>query len=348
MSDSTQELRDIGPLGQSIAHAFRFLFLAACVIAAGWFFSNIHQIPPDSQAVVIRFGAVARVQGPGLLLAWPRPIESVVVLPGHDRQIPLQISTFMEGQIPDTDTSQAFNLDPDPRLNAGFLLTGDSAVVHLQAQLFYQIANPAAYMTASEHIAPALQRLFVASAISIVASRDLDSILVARPEIASRANEAVRRERLRVDLVDAVNRRLDELTASGAELGVRVSRIDLVPSIPAGAKSAFDNVLVVVQSAQTDIATANTNAQMTLQDANRNKDRTFTDATAAADERISDAKVQTDSITALSQQAQGMSRTMQLSRLYFDRINKLLRKPARVETVDQTGAVHVLLPGAPK
>ena len=348
MSDTTEELRDVGPLGQSIAHAFRFLFIAVCAIALGWLFSNIHQIAPDSQAVVLRLGEVARVQGPGLLIAWPRPIERVVVLPGHDRQIPLQISAFTKTESPDADTFGASDLHPDPRLNAAFLLTGDSAVVRLQAQLFYQITNPAAYMTAAEHVAPALQRMFAASAITTVAGRDLDSILVARPEIASRANEAARRGRLRVDLVNAVNQRLDELAASNAELGVRVSRIDLVPSIPAGAKFAFDNVLVVIQTAQTEIANANTTAQITLQDANRNKDRTFTDATAAADERVSDAKVQTASIAALSQQAQGMSREMQLSRLYYDRINKLLRKAARVEVVDQTGAVHVLMSGPSK
>jgi len=348
MNNSTEELRELGPLGQSIAHAFRFLFLAACAIAVGWLFSNIHQIAPDSQAVVIRFGAVARVEGPGLLLAWPKPIETVIVLPGHDRQIPLQVTAFSEGRAPDADASQAFDLNSDPRLNGGFLLTGDSAVVHLQAQLYYQITNPAAYMTAAEHVAPALQRMFVASAISIVAGRDLDSILVARPEIASRASEVARRERLRSDLLDAVNQRLDELAASNADLGIRLSRIDLVPSIPAGAKSAFDNVLVAIQSAQTGIASANTSAQMTLQEANRNKDRTFTDATAAADERVSNARVQTASIVALSQQTQGMSRKMQLSRLYYDRITPLLRKAARVEAVDQSGVAHVLLPGVTK
>jgi len=341
-----EDLREVGPLGQSIAYAFRFLFVGVCVMAAIWFVSNVRQIPPDSQAVVIRFGAVARVQGPGLLLALPRPIERVVVLPGRSRQIPLPITRFMDGQTQDVETSQGFDLATDPRLNAGFLLTGDSSVVHLQAQLYYQIVDPVAYMTAADHVGPALQRFFIASAISTIAGRDLDSILVARPEIASSANEASRRERLRMDLLNAVNRRLDELVGSNADLGVRVSRVDLVPSIPAGAKSAFDYVLVTIQNAQTSIATANTNAQITLQEANRDKDRTFTDATAAADERISAAKVNSDSIAALAQEAQGMSRSMQMSRLYYDRIGPLLRKAGRVQAVDRTGAVHVLVRGA--
>jgi hypothetical protein len=203
-------------------------------------------------------------------------------------------------------------------------------------------------MTAAEHVAPALQRLFMASAISTAASRDLDSILVARPEVASRAQEAAQRERLRGDLLREVNRRLDELSQAGANLGVTVSRVDLVPSIPAGAKEAFDNVLVVTQNAQTSIATANTIAQFKLQESNREKDRTFTNATAAADERIADAKVKTASIAALGRSAQGMSHDMLLSRLYYDRVGKLLGKAGRVEVVDHTGAAHLLLPGTQK
>lgn len=345
MSDVAADLREVGPLGQSVAYAFRFLFVVACLIAAGWFFSNIHQIPPDSQAVVIRFGAVARTQGPGLLIALPRPIEKVIVLPAHDRQIPLSIARFADAPVEEAGSAPGYELSDDPRLNSGFLLTGDSAVVDLQAQLFYQITDPVAYMIAAQHVAPALQRLFIASAISVVAGRDLDSILVARPEIASRATEVARRDRLRSDLMNAVNRRLQELAEAGSGLGVTVSRVDLVPAIPAAAKAAFDNVLVVSQNAQTRIATSRTYAQTMMQETNRETDRIATNATAAADERISNAKVATASIAALAQQTEGMSRGMQMSRLYYDRIGGVLKKAGRVEAVDPSGAAHVLLPG---
>jgi len=343
-TSQSEELRDVGPLGQSVAFAFRFIFLAVCLIAVGWFVSNIHQIPPDSQAVVVSFGSVTRVQGAGLLLALPKPIERVIVLPGRERQIPLPISRFMEGQA--DASSRDFDLNPDPRLNSGFLLTGDSSVVHLEATLFYQVTDPVAYMTAAEHVAPALQRLFIASAVSIAAGRDLDSILVARPEVASRPGEVIRRERLRSDLLRAVNARVEALAGTGGNLGISVRRVDLVPAIPAAAKAAFDNVLLVTQTAQANIALARTYAQNIAQESDREKDRTFTDAAASADERVSDAKVETASIAALAQQTQGMSRSMQLSRLYYDRIGALLHKAGQVEAVDRNGAAHVIVPGA--
>jgi len=56
--------------------------------------------------------------------------------------------------------------------------------------------------------------------------------------------------------------------------------------------------------------------------------------------------VATASIAALAQQTEGMSRGMQMSRLYYDRVGPLLKKAGRIEAVDPSGAAHVLLPGA--
>jgi len=341
-------LQDIGPLGQSVAIAFRFLFLAACLIAAGWLVSNVRQVSTDSQVVVTRFGEIARVQGAGLLLAWPRPIEQVTLLPATARQIEFRIARFVEGQSQGQTADEGFQLNTDPRLNSGFLLTGDSSVIHLEAQIFYQITDPVAYMIAADHVRPALQRLFIASAISVTAGRDLDSVLVARPEVASRAGEVNRRERLRADLMNAVNRRLSQLASQGAGLGITVSRVDLVPSIPAGAKAAFDNVLTVSQEAETGIAGARTQAQATALDANRNKDNIFTSATAAADELVSQAQTQTAEIAAMGQQLHDMSRGMQFSRLYYDHVETLLKQAGRVQVIDSHGGLRTILPGSGK
>lgn len=346
MSDIAEELRDVGPWGQAVALSFRFLLFGVVVIAIGWLVSNIQQVPPDSQAVVVRLGTVSRVHGPGLLLAWPRPIEDVVLVPGAARQISLPVARFVDGSA-DNATISALGYTPstESRLNGGFLLTGDSSVVHLVAQIFYQITDAPAYMVAANHVEPALQRLFIASTINVLASRDLDTVLVARPEIASRNAEATRRERLRSDLVNAVNRRLGALAERGAGLGVKVSRVDLVPSIPSDAKDAFDSVLVVTQEAEQGIASARTDAEMSMQEANQTKDRTVTNATAAAQEAISNATASTASIAALGQNSIGMSRAMQMSRLYYDRIGPIVKKAGRVEVVGPDGSARLIAPG---
>ena len=359
---SASEHRTVdGVWAQSAKIAFRFLFLAVVVIAAGWAVSNIRQVPPDSRAVVLRFGSVVRIEGAGLLLAWPRPIEQVVMLPSADRQIEFRVTGF-DGESgpapaprsqtlglaagPAANAIPAYDVSPDPRQNAGFLLSGDGSVVHLQATLLYQITDPVSYLIAAEHVSPALERLFVASAIAVCAGRDLDTILVARPEAGRNADDASRtsREQLRNDLVNAVNHRLENLAAQGVGLGITVSRVDLVPAIPSGAKREFDRVLVATQEAEGDIADARTQAERIMQRANQESDRILADATAKAAEQITAARTRTAAIEALAKQSPGLSRQMLINRIYYDRVGAVLAKAGSVETIDKDGGSHVILP----
>jgi len=349
-----------GVWAQSAKIAFRFLFVAVAVIAAGWAVSNMRQVPPDSRAVVLRFGSPVREQRAGLLIAWPKPIEEVVLLPSADRQIELRINRFDRDFAAPADTNAqplglatgpaanaipGFDMSDDPRQNAGFLLTGDSSVVHLQATLFYQIINPIDYLIAADHVGPALERLFIASAVSVCAARDLDTILVARPEASATADESAKREQLRADLMNAVNDRLKDLADQGAGLGVTVSRVDLVAAIPTGAKTEFDRVLVVTQAAEQDMAEARTEAEIDAQQAKRESDSIVAQAAAQAQEQVDDAKTRTAATAALAGEAPGLSRETLLNRLYYDRIGSILAKAGSVETIDRAGGSHIILPG---
>jgi regulator of protease activity HflC (stomatin/prohibitin superfamily) len=332
-----------GAWAQSAKLAFRFLFLVVVLAAIGWSLSNFRQVPPESRALVYRFGQLVRQQGSGLLMAWPQPIERLVILPSEDRQLEFRIDQFE----PDSALGSDFMISDYARENNAFLLTGDSSVVHLQASLLYQITDPAAYILAAEHVGPALQRIFVASAVAVCASRDIDTILVARPELEAAANAASRasREQLRADLMNAMNRRLDDLTAQGASLGIQVSRVDLAAAIPSGAKSAFDYVLIATQQADRDIAEARTGAAMTALRANQDRDRTLTDADARAEEKVTEAKTRTAAVAALAKGSPGLSGEMLESRVYYDRIGALLARAARVDTVDSSGGISLMLPG---
>jgi len=331
-----------GPWAQAAKLSFRFFFLAVCVAAIGWSLSNFRQVPPDSRAVVFRFGNITRQQEAGLLMAWPSPIERVVLLPSADRQMEFKIPQF-EPSPPGQD----FVMNPDPRRTAAFLLTGDASIVHLEGTLLYQIVDPAAYVLSVDHVSPALERLFVASAVSVCAQRDLDTILVARPELDLGSNAAARagREQLRADLMNAINHRLEELAVQGAGLGVMVSRVDLAASIPFGAKSAFDYVLMVSQQAEADIAQARTGATVAALQANKEKDRIFADSAAKAEERATEAKSRTATISALMRGSPGLSGQMLINRIYYDRVGPLLAKAARVDTIDKNGGINLILPG---
>jgi regulator of protease activity HflC (stomatin/prohibitin superfamily) len=329
-----------GAWAQAAQLAFRFLFLVVFVLAVGWAISNCRQVPPDSRAIVLRFGTVIRQARAGLLLALPAPFERVILLPSADRQIQFRIDAFQGAE-----QSSPVSIAANARDNAGILLTGDMSIVHLSATLFYQISDANAYVLSSEHVAPALARLFTASAVAVAARRDLDTILVARPERNS-ASDAFRlgRESLRSDLMNEVNRRLADLASQGASLGISLSRVDVLPSIPAEAKAAFDSVLYAMQNAETAIAQARTQAELLAQRSNQGRDRFLTDAQALAQERITQARTRTDAISALSGNREGLSGEMLQRQLYQEQIGKILAQVGRVYSADAQGAARLIVP----
>ena len=321
---------------QSLALTFRFLFLFVYVLGVVWAVSNIHIIAADNRAVVLRFGSVNRERGPGLLLAFPEPIEKVLQLPSADRQNDYVIKTLIE-----SSSVVASN----PRANAGMFLSGDMSAVRLNATLYYQINDSRAYVLSARHVEPALERLFFASAVSVCGSRDLDTILVARPELeTSEGTARSGRERFRADLMAEINRRLADLSKQGSSLGITVSRVDLMPAIPAEAEAAFSSVLVAVQEAETRVAEARKSAEQTAQHANQEKDRTLTEAQAQAAERITTAQTRTAAIVALTQGTPGLTGRTLANQVYADRIGPLLGKAARVQTTSGDSA-HIILPG---
>jgi hypothetical protein len=94
MPDVREGAEPSGAWAQSAKLAFRFLFLVVCLAAIGWSVSNFRQVPPESRALVFRFGQLVRQQGSGLLMAWPQPIERLVVLPSGTPQLEFRIEQF--------------------------------------------------------------------------------------------------------------------------------------------------------------------------------------------------------------------------------------------------------------
>jgi regulator of protease activity HflC (stomatin/prohibitin superfamily) len=327
---------------------FRFLFAIICVVATAWALSNVRQIPADSRAIVLRFGAIIGERGPGLLIAWPRPFEEVLMLPARDRQIELAVEEGLA--VPPNIALLDADIGHDARRNAEFLLTGDSGVVRLQATIFYQIIDAAAYVLAADEVKPALRRLFTASAVAVCAGRDLDAIIMARTPVDTDVDQfpRSRQERFRSDLVAAVNRRLAALAAQGAGLGVMVSRIDLTASLPAAAKAAFDQVLTSTQKADRDLAEARADTSRITQTANQERDRILAEATALVAERRTEARARTASIAAINPQHGEDAQAALINRIYYERVGALLKKAARIDAIDPHSSGQLYLPGRPE
>jgi modulator of FtsH protease HflK len=337
-----------GPIAQSLRLGFAAVRIGTLALALVWLGSNIRQVPPEMQALVLRFGKVVRVQQAGLVLAWPRPIEQVALLPGPQRQYSAHIAIGTAGGAILTDPASALAGELPPK-TAGVYLSGDGGVVLLDITLAWHVADPVAYRTQVGrtqvgHIDAALRRLSEAASVAVIGARGLDDILSARGD-ADPAAQA-RRAALRADLAAEINRRLAALARSGGGYGVEISRVDLDALLPPAAKFAFDSVLEASQMAEQGRAAASIDATRAAQAADQQHDKILADARAAAAERVARARSTVAEIDALRAQAAGADRQTMLNRLYRDRIAAILAHAGAVTSVDDGGAARLILPAS--
>jgi regulator of protease activity HflC (stomatin/prohibitin superfamily) len=212
-----------------------------------------------------------------------------------------------------------------------------------------RVTDPVAYALQSVHVVPALDRLATRSAIIVCAERDLDSILVARPElVASDSGGARRRERLRADLVASINDGLRGPAAEGLGVGVEIERADVQSSVPAGAVAAFNGVLTASQQAEQAIAAARNEAAKQSQAATQAADLIVKVAEAQGTERVGKARTDTATISSLAATEGDGSDPGLLQRLYRDRIVKILGQAGSVVTVDPHDDSRLILQGTEK
>jgi len=336
--------------------AFLALYAVSILAALGWLFSNLHQISPQNRAIVSRLGAFNRVRGAGLLLAWPRPFEEVTLLPSSETI--LEQDMQVEQPQPGAASSQSAGGDDESSGGAGTMLsdavasmgnrlTGDAGVVQMDVKVFYTVIDPYEYVMQKAHLAPALDRLMSRSVVRVCASRDLDAILVARPELLGTANQlAEQRERLRGDVMQNINHSLAQLHAAGAGLGIELKRVDLIATLHPDTVDAFNSVLTASQEVLQEIANARTDSEKTQQTANQDADRTVEIAQANASERLAKAQADTADVLQLSAAIKGGLDAGLLPRMYRERITAILAKTSFLTMVDPHDDAHLLISGA--
>ena len=338
MSQAPDEIKGVSsPWQQAGRLAFLGLYAVTVFAAVAWGFSNVRQIDPQNRAVVLRMGALDRIQNAGLLWAWPKPFEQVVIVPAADRVSERRIENLLRSDVALQADRKASFATPvsDALAGSGYLLTGDAGVVQLDVRVFYNVTEPYAFVLQGEHVLPALDRLVTRSAVALSAARDLDTILVARPElIGSDSQAAERRERLRGDLVQGINQQLASLSATGQGIGLQVVRVDVQSSLPGPAVNAFNAVLTASQHAEQAVAAARNEAAKVTQSATQQADRSVEQAQAQASERLAKAQADTSTIINLAKVQQAGNDSGLMLRLYRERMPKILGQAGSVTSVD--------------
>ncbi len=352
---STETVNQGNPWMQAGRLVFVALYAVALLAAWRWGVSNVQQVSADKRAVVVRMGSLSRVQNSGLLLAWPKPFEQVVMLPSAESVIERRVEALLrsaratQADISGIDEEDPTGSSADTFAGSGFLLTGDAGIVQLDVRVYYKVVKPFDYVLQADHVLPALDRIVTRSAVAVCAARDLDTILVARPELIDNdSNIAEQRERLRGELVQKINHALAALQEEGLGIGIEVVRADVQSSLPASTVNAFNAVLTATQQAEKGIADARTGAAWELQNSTQNADRTLQVAQAQASERV--AKAQTDTATMLKLAASIKDKTDPglMLRLYRERMPAILSKAGSLTMVNPKDDARLIVQGAGK
>jgi regulator of protease activity HflC (stomatin/prohibitin superfamily) len=341
MSQASPDVPDT-PLGQSVGIAFTVLFVVVGLLGVGWLASGAVAVPAGERAVVLRLGNIDRELQPGLSAALPRPFEEVVLVPGPDRQLTIDVADL---SLAEPDRPRAGD-GLDLRSDGGYALTADGSVVHLGLRLMWTVADAKDYVRAGgrgeqpgQRIADLLRRTAVAAAIEACAGRQLDGVMVAGG--GADLSAAAARDRLRSDILAGANRRLD-----GLAQGVSFSRIDLTTMLPPRAQRAYESVLAETQGADKRIAEARASADRTVQGASAAKARILGEAEGNAREAVAAARTAADRVVSLAAETAPDRRRLLITRLYRERLETILRNAGSVTAVDGRTPVRVALPGA--
>lgn len=163
--------------------ARRTLGLLALIFAGvliSYLASGVHFVKPGESALLFRFGRLEpRAHGPGLLVAFPEPIDRVVrMATGGPRE--LKLEAWQARELPRTTHNESefgplrHRLDP---ARDGYTLTGDANIVQSTFSLRYQIVDPVRYHSAAAEPERLLASLFYQTASRVLARSAIDEVL---------------------------------------------------------------------------------------------------------------------------------------------------------------------------
>ncbi len=138
-------------LADALRASFRILKYIMVLLVVLYLFSGVTFVQPNEQAVVARLGTILpKVHDPGMLWAWPFPIDDVIKLPVKEAS-ELQLESHMIHLTEEEKNrglrfvSRGHGSGLDPALD-GALLTADKGLVHVRWVVNYKIDNLADYI----------------------------------------------------------------------------------------------------------------------------------------------------------------------------------------------------------
>ncbi|HTX53052.1 MAG TPA: SPFH domain-containing protein [Candidatus Baltobacteraceae bacterium] len=276
--------------------------------------SGITIVRSDEAAVVLRWGRLVgdtpalQQHGPGLLFAFPRPVDQVVRVPiKHVWEV--QVKTLASTTV-NADSSSG--LDP---LTQGYALTGDQNIVHLDMVARYRVRNPAEWA----FYGPKTDILRVEVTAAMV--RSLGEMPVDRVLADGRKQ-----------LIATASRRA-QAGLDAAHSGLELSSLELTRlTPPAGLATDFDSVQSAFIGLETRKKEAQTYAENAIPQAQAKAAAAVQSAMAAAASDLATANGETQAFLALDREYRAQPAVVR-ERLYRDAVERAIGRAGTVRWV---------------
>lgn len=327
---------DFERLAREHAGGLVVLGVAALVLISGAA-TSFYTVPPESEAVVKRFGAVAGVAGSGLHFKLPWGIDTVTMVP--TKRVLKQEFGFRT-----VEAGQRSRYEKTPRLKEreSLLLTGDLNVIDVEWVVQYQIIDPDKWLHQARDPVETVRDISEAVMRRIIGNRlGSEALTVARSEIA----DQVRAEMQRIlDAPSAEEGSDADYNEDEYDMGVHIGSVemqDVTPPDPV--KPAFNEVNKARQERESLVNQAQKKRNQIIPRARGQAEQTIAEAEAYRAERVNAAKGEAARFTSILKEYEQAARVTR-RRLYLEMVDALLPKVGRLYVMEGASEGRGALP----
>ena len=313
LSSPPEVQRLAAPLFRVLDAAWRRMHWWVAAMALLYAVSGTTLVKAEEVAVIVRWGRLVgetpalQIHGPGLLFAFPRPIDRVVRVPVK-RVWELPVTTLSGGGWTDQTT-----LDP---LTVGYALTGDQNIVQVMMVARYRVRDPAVWALYGPKAEDVLRVEVTAAMVRSLGEMGVDQVLAAG----------------RKSLIATATRRT-QAGLDAAHSGLELTSLELTRlAPPAALANDFDAVQSAFIGAETRKKEAQAFAQIAIPQAQAATDAALQAARGNATADLARAKGDAETFAALDREYRANPVVVR-ERLYRDALEKALGSAGQVRWV---------------
>ena len=296
----------------------RFLWVVTAVVIVVGISSGVYTVPPDSEAVVTRFGKFSHTTKPGLHFKFPFGVDRKKIVPVK-RQLKLEFGFGTPGR---TNDYQAVGYDEQRKERS--MITGDRNAASVEWVVQYRIDNPTDYLFRVRNPEDTLRDSSESVMRGVVGDRTVDEVItIGRQQIE---------DECLVKLQELVNH---------YGLGFRIDQVQLKNvNPPAPVQSSFNEVNRAQQDREKSINVARGEYNKAVPKAKGEADQKIAEAEGDAAKRVNEADGDAARFNALYAEFEKFPEITR-QRLYLERMQEVLPQLKRKIVVDE-GAAGVL------